>query len=478
MIKNTRSVWKSTLLTWPSELLECYRFEYNTEGTKAIKATCIACSNHWGKISSEYRGKLTNDVMTYAISGTGCLLKPNLKRHTESKGHIKCKEIETGAPACKKQKTIDTAFGGARNRALASIKPLLFGALHLGRTEKPYVQFPGFLDTVNDMGLKLTSAYNNSDAAKAFNHIISDQMVDDVKTQVKEANFFSWLMDGSTAAKRKLTYETELIYIRTANNLIPKTELFAYVPMQAYGSVSADNLGHALRKQLLLLGGLESDHELICKHVDDVPLASLTEALAENYVHFKNVGAGADGASINFGCKKGLIVQYQEMSPWVVGIHCFSHRLELAAKDSVKAIFSEVDQLLLDLYSYFKESQKQWSLCLKLAEKLEVVLMKQPKASGTRFLPHTQGALKALNWNWVVYIMHFSNVKAEGSDGRASAWLSKLLDFKFMCLCRVYEDILHHLSRTARVFQADKPRSIADAERMFQLMKAEQVMNT
>ena len=49
--KNTRSVWKSTLLTLPSELLECYRFEYNKEGTKAIKATCIVCSNHWGKTS-------------------------------------------------------------------------------------------------------------------------------------------------------------------------------------------------------------------------------------------------------------------------------------------------------------------------------------------------------------------------------------------------------------------------------------------
>ena len=116
--KNTCSVWKSTLLTWLSELLECYRFEYNKEGTKANEATCIVCSNHWGKISSEYRGKLTNDVITYAIHGTGCLLKPNLKRHTERKGHIKCREIETGAPACKKQKTIDTAFVGARNRAL------------------------------------------------------------------------------------------------------------------------------------------------------------------------------------------------------------------------------------------------------------------------------------------------------------------------------------------------------------------------
>ena len=60
--KNTRSVWKSTLLTWPSELLECYRFEYNKEGTKAIKATCIVCSNHWGKILFEYRGKLTNKL--------------------------------------------------------------------------------------------------------------------------------------------------------------------------------------------------------------------------------------------------------------------------------------------------------------------------------------------------------------------------------------------------------------------------------
>ena len=52
--KNTRSVWKSTLLTWPSELLECYRFEYNKEGTKVIKATFIVSSNHWGKVLSGY----------------------------------------------------------------------------------------------------------------------------------------------------------------------------------------------------------------------------------------------------------------------------------------------------------------------------------------------------------------------------------------------------------------------------------------
>ena len=73
MIKTLAQSGKSTLLTCPSELLEYYRFEYNKEGTKAIKATCIVCSNHWGKISSEYRGKLTDDVITYAIRRTGCL---------------------------------------------------------------------------------------------------------------------------------------------------------------------------------------------------------------------------------------------------------------------------------------------------------------------------------------------------------------------------------------------------------------------
>ena len=60
--KNTRSVWKSTLLTWPSELLECYRFEYNKEGTKAIKATCIVVVITGAKSCLNYSSNLLKKI--------------------------------------------------------------------------------------------------------------------------------------------------------------------------------------------------------------------------------------------------------------------------------------------------------------------------------------------------------------------------------------------------------------------------------
>ena len=45
--KNTRSVWKSTLLTWPSESLECYWFEYTIMFSIKVKSyeisTILVC---------------------------------------------------------------------------------------------------------------------------------------------------------------------------------------------------------------------------------------------------------------------------------------------------------------------------------------------------------------------------------------------------------------------------------------------------
>ena len=100
-------------------------------------------------------------------------------------------------------KTIPTAFVSAREMAKAALKPLLIGSVYLGRTEKPYSQYPAFLETVQEMGLKLTSSFNNDKAAKAFNHIVAEQMQDDVRVRVAEGHFSSWLIDGSAAAKHR-----------------------------------------------------------------------------------------------------------------------------------------------------------------------------------------------------------------------------------------------------------------------------------
>lgn len=43
-----------------------------------------------------------------------------------------------------------------------------------------------------------------------------------------------------------------------------------------------------------------------------------------------------DGASVNMGKTAGLGVRLREMSPWLLVIHCFNHRLELTVKDAFK----------------------------------------------------------------------------------------------------------------------------------------------
>ena len=51
------------------------------------------------------------------------------------------------------------------------------------------------------------------------------------------------------------------------------------------------------------------------------------------------IGAGADGASVNFGVHRGMITQIRNDVPWLVGVHCIAHRLELAVKDALKDSF-------------------------------------------------------------------------------------------------------------------------------------------
>ncbi|XP_055954772.1 uncharacterized protein LOC126810667 [Patella vulgata] len=45
---------------------------------------------------------------------------------------------------------------------------------------------------------------------------------------------------------------------------------------------------------------------------------------------------GADGASVNMGVNRGLAVQLREDIPWLISVHCFNHRLELAIRDGFK----------------------------------------------------------------------------------------------------------------------------------------------
>ena len=68
-----------------------------------------------------------------------------------------------------------------------------------------------------DNGAKIRPAYDNPEACKAMIHILADRIKEEKHTEFQKVDLiFFKLIDGSVAAKRKLSYEGRLMYIRTA----------------------------------------------------------------------------------------------------------------------------------------------------------------------------------------------------------------------------------------------------------------------
>ncbi|XP_030837514.1 zinc finger protein 862-like [Strongylocentrotus purpuratus] len=86
--------------------------------------------------------------------------------------------------------------------------------------------------------------------------------------------------------------------------------------------------------------------------VDHATATAVKEALVKHYKEFLGlgedevdfattgcIGAGTDGAAINFGVHRGMMAQLRNEMPWLIAVHCVAHRLELAVKDAFKNSF-------------------------------------------------------------------------------------------------------------------------------------------
>ena len=63
-----------------------------------------------------------------------------------------------------------------------------------------------------------------------------------------------------------------------------------------------------------------------------------------------------DDASVNAGMHRGLGVKIKEDVAWLMVVHCFSHRLELAIKDAInRTFFDEIDAMLIKIYYLYKK---------------------------------------------------------------------------------------------------------------------------
>lgn len=78
----------------------------------------------------------------------------------------------------------------------------------------------------------------------------------------------------------------------------------------------------------------------------------------------KKASAGTDGASVNIGRVGGLIALLKQDIPWLKGIWCVAHHLELGILDSIKheKFLADIKELLQGVYKQYHYSPKAISL--------------------------------------------------------------------------------------------------------------------
>lgn len=218
-----------------------------------------------------------------------------------------------------KAKLADTALGKAIIKKKctpeqANRYAVLFNTAYgVAKQGKPFSDFLYVMEIQRKNKVDIGEQYMNLEGCKLFIRWITNQMKQELVTEIKNSPFMSILSDGSTDIG---VLEQEIVYVRYVDvkEMIPVTTFVNIVELK-----SANSEG-VLNAILSALADLQFDKDSL-KHDTDGP---------------KLVCANFDGASVNFGSKSGVFQKIKEFVPEVIGIHCIAHMLELAVLDANK----------------------------------------------------------------------------------------------------------------------------------------------
>ena len=145
---------------------------------------------------------------------------------------------------------------------------------------------------------------------------------------------------------------------------------------------------------------------------------------------------------MNSGKKSGLISLFKEENEWVTFIWCFSHRLELALKDSLKDSIELVDESLMYLYYFYKKSSKKHRELKDLYQLMKGQYefhedgVRPVKATGTQWIDHKLHAIEQLVDKFGLYYQHIQHAIPEIKSSKDHATLQgkfeKLINAKVL----------------------------------------------
>ena len=310
----------------------------------------------------------------------------------------------------------------------ATIGRLTEIAYMMAKTALPFTVFQHIAALEKRHGVALGVTYLNEKGCVELTSCVGESLEDELKATLAETRYFSILSDGSTDAG---VIEQELFYV-------------LYVG-------SDGHIGQSYLKMASVSDGTAEGLTILL--LDTVAAAGLDDTSKHTMVGF-----GADGASVNMGRKKGVAARLRVDKPWLVTVHCFNHRLELAVKDAFAgSYYTELFKIFTQIYYLYNNSPNRLRELAALAAAMEAHVVKPRKAHGTRWVQHKVAAATAILRSYDVLTAHLESMSADPTHDQAKAkgYLTKLTTFKFVVHLLFIVDLLQPFSKLSLAWQKD-----------------------
>ncbi|XP_069122177.1 zinc finger protein 862-like [Argopecten irradians] len=368
------------------------------------------------------------------VTGNSVVKKDGVKYHKESASHKAC--LSRKSAASKKllgQPTpMQESLLKMDKELLVKMKKLFVTAFYVATNERPFTDFPKLLQLQKVNGLSIGDTYINDKAGKEFVKQIAEVYFDDLKLAMQNSPFISIYSDGSTDRTES---EKETILVKLIEASYP---VIKFLKLEEPENTKASGILGAVDKAFSDFG---------------IP----------DY-HQKTVGYCSDGAaSVMMGSKKGVVklLKDQYNAPWILGVWCLAHRLELAIKDIFKGTYMDsVIDTLVSVYYFYKGSAKRNKEASTIADIMDEQFLKPDKANGTRWIYHKLRAITKLLMDYRIIMIHMGNYVEDttnkGEDrAKAKGIINKLRQYKLVWYLHFMKNLLKEVAKVSLLFQRE-----------------------
>lgn len=312
---------------------------------------------------------------------TGCMnyKKDAILSHEKSEGH-RNNVLKWNATINPSTTAAAKSIRALNKLTIARLVLKFINAHALCKKGRPYTDYIMQCDLDEAKGLDVGSQYRSDKSAAEFSSSIAEAERVRIRKYLSNAKFMAAISDGSTDSSYQ---EAEIVYVRScqSGNVSVNFSIVKNVPK-----------GDAKNISQVILEGV--------KNLTDTD---------------KLVGFGTDGANVMLGHKTGAVQQIREATnkPWLVGVHCSGHKLELAYKDMVKCkipLYDKVDSFLLNIYYFYRHSNLNRALLKDSFKAMGQKVILPTRVGGTRWIGHLKKAIECYLQGYKAIIQHLEQV--------------------------------------------------------------------